>query len=68
MASAGNLQPMPPFDPKMDISTVAQRWQQWLKRFKVARYSNAHKYRWHAPNLILFTQIFLYISLQQIDT
>ena len=34
MASAGNLQPMPPFDPKMDISTVAQRWQQWLKRFK----------------------------------
>ena len=34
MASAGNLQPMPPFDSKMDISTVAQRWQQWLKRFK----------------------------------
>ena len=34
MASAGNLQPMPRFDPKMDISTVAQRWQQWLKRFK----------------------------------
>ena len=34
MASAGNLQPMPPFDPKMDISTVAQRWQQCLKRFK----------------------------------
>ena len=34
MASAGNLQPMPPFDPKMDISTVVQRWQQWLKRFK----------------------------------
>ena len=34
MASARNLQPMPPFDPKMDISTVAQRWQQWLKRFK----------------------------------
>ena len=27
MASAGNLQPMPPFDPKIDISTVAQRWQ-----------------------------------------
>ena len=35
MASAGNLQPMPPYiDPKMDISTVAKRWEQWLKRFK----------------------------------
>ncbi|CAB4005551.1 Hypothetical predicted protein [Paramuricea clavata] len=34
MASAENLQPMPPFDPKMDISAVAQRWEQWLKRFQ----------------------------------
>ena len=24
MASAGNLQPMPPFDPKMDVSAVVQ--------------------------------------------
>ena len=34
MASAGNLQPMPPFDPKMDVSAVAQRRKQWLKRFQ----------------------------------
>ncbi len=34
MASAGNLQPMPPFDPKTDVSTVAQHWEQWLKRFQ----------------------------------
>ncbi|CAB3980122.1 Hypothetical predicted protein [Paramuricea clavata] len=34
MASAGNLQPMPPFDPKTDVSAVAQRWEQWLKRFQ----------------------------------
>ena len=34
MASGTNLQPMPPFDPKSDISTVAQRWEKWLKRFK----------------------------------
>ena len=34
MARAGNLQPMPPFDPKTDVSTGAQRWEQWLKRFQ----------------------------------
>ncbi|CAB4038305.1 monocarboxylate transporter 10-like, partial [Paramuricea clavata] len=34
MASARNLQPMPPFDPKMDVSAVAQRWEQWLTRFQ----------------------------------
>jgi hypothetical protein len=34
MASAGDLQPIPPFDPKTDASTVAQRWEQWLKRFQ----------------------------------
>jgi hypothetical protein len=25
---------MPPFDPKTDVSAVAQRWEQWLKRFQ----------------------------------
>ena len=34
MASAGNLQPMPPFDPKTDVSAVAQRWGKWFKRFQ----------------------------------